>query len=1128
MTDSVRTRPSDWAERRRAVDISQSFIVQAPAGSGKTELLVQRMLALLAAVNTPEEILAITFTRKAAGEMKHRLIEALERAENDQPPQEDHARETWNRARRVLETDRRKGWHLTQNPSRLQLMTIDSLCALLTRRMPWLSGFGEQPGVAEQPEDLYLIAAERLVSRVDGNSAGQAAVERLLGHLDNRMTLLRDMLVSMLGRRDPWLRHMLGQRSTGCRDLLEAGLQRYLVATLARTCEALGRETCQTLTALGGYAAENLAETETDHPLLALSGATKLSCDIADLDAWLAIAHMVLTGGGTVRKSVDKRIGFPADKTPSAIEMKSRMTVCLDELRSNEHGYRCLRELRHLPAAFYTAAQWDVLEALIELLPLAVLELRDVFRSRGMVDFIEIAGAAHAALGDTQAPEDLLLQMDSMIRHILVDEFQDTSYAQFDLLQKLTAGWMPDDGRTLFIVGDPMQSIYRFREAEVGLFLRVCEQGLGDLTLERVSLTANFRSQAKLVDWSNHFFAGLFPDREDQVRGAVRFAPADAVRQGQGGDAVFFHGYLNRQDSLEAEQVVELVKQAHCDKPNGSVAVLVRSRNHLVEIIRAFKQTGMRFQAQDIDSLTDRPVVQDLLALTRALLHPADRIAWLAILRAPWCGLTLDDLLAICGRQPGATLRELLECPQEQSELFDRVSNDGQKRLDRTLEVLEHSMQMKGRLPLRRLVESTWLSLGGPACVDMAEMTDAGQFFLLLESLDEGGDLENLSILEKRLGRLFAAANPQAGPDLQVMTIHKAKGLEFDTVILPGIGRGVRPSERTLLRWLEHPDYELLLAPVPPATDDAGDPTYQAIGQILKDKDDLETLRLFYVAATRARNRLHLLGHYRHDREDNPSPTPGSFLATVWPSAAEKLTAGSTSSETDPLKTLPRLPLKRLPLDWVLPAIPERVSSAPISSRRASDYGHFSNDGMASRLTEEGRVVGTLVHAWLQQIAQDGLDEWSDSRLKNQEGLLRAQISSHGIPYNRHEACMGNILKCLINCIGCSRGRWLLSKHPEARCELAINGVIDDELVRAIIDRTFIDEQGCRWIIDYKTSQPGAGELLEAFLESEVIRYSDQMQIYKSLMQAYDTAHPVRLALYFPMFDGWAEVGGTA
>ncbi|NOR50842.1 MAG: AAA family ATPase [Desulfuromonadales bacterium] len=163
MTKLQVLQPPDWQERQKAVDINLSCIVQAPAGSGKTELLVQRILALLAVAESPEEILSITFTRKAAGEMKLRLLQALERACDDQPPDEPHAVETWQRARAVLARDQEKDWCLLQNPNRLQLMTIDSFCAFLTRRMPWLARFGGQPKVPADPANLFLLAAESLL-----------------------------------------------------------------------------------------------------------------------------------------------------------------------------------------------------------------------------------------------------------------------------------------------------------------------------------------------------------------------------------------------------------------------------------------------------------------------------------------------------------------------------------------------------------------------------------------------------------------------------------------------------------------------------------------------------------------------------------------------------------------------------------------------------------------------------------------------------------------------------------------------------------------------------------------------------------------------------------------------------
>ncbi len=123
------------------------------------------------------------------------------------------------------------------------------------------------------------------------------------------------------------------------------------------------------------------------------------------------------------------------------------------------------------------------MEALYRLLPLAVAELWVVFQSRGEVDFTQVTWSALRSLGTRDEPTDLALTLDYRIRHLLIDEFQDTSQSQYELLDLLTAGWTPGDGRTLFVVGDPMQSIYRFRQAEVGLFLRAWRQGMSNVSL---------------------------------------------------------------------------------------------------------------------------------------------------------------------------------------------------------------------------------------------------------------------------------------------------------------------------------------------------------------------------------------------------------------------------------------------------------------------------------------------------------------------------------------------------------------------------------------------------------------------------------------------------------------------
>jgi len=1112
------TEPPDIQARRQALAPAGSFIVQAPAGSGKTELLIQRILALLGVADQPEEVLAITFTRKAAGEMRDRLLRALESAQGPEPEAE-HACTTWSLARAVLENDARHDWRLLENPVRLTIQTIDSFCASLVRRMPWLSRFGAQASIAEDANELNRDAAERVLALADNqDSYGQAAC-LLLSHLDNRMERLRDLLVGMLARRDQWLRHLYGHQPDEQRQILEGGLRCLVEGLLHRLHCLLTNEEKVALVRMGAFAGSNLRAQGIDNSISCLVDLTVFPAPAADeIAIWCGLADLLLTRSGTLRKRLDKNCGFlPGKKEPNA-SMKEEMGLLLEDLAQREAVVALFDEVRSLPPVVYEAEQWQVLQALVTLLPRAVAELWLVFKERGQCDFVQVALSAGQALGDVDAPTDLLLHLDSRIRHILVDEFQDTSWGQYLLLKKLTAGWQCGDGRSLFLVGDPMQSIYRFREAEVGLYLQARQQGIDQLRLEPLYLTTNFRSQAGIVAWVNQVFPLLFPDREDEALGGVTYAPSVAARDALDNPAVTCHPAIGRDDRAEAAQLVELVRQAQRDDPQGTVAVLVRARTHLKEILPALRAAGLRFCAQEIDSLAERPVARDLLALTRALLHPADRIAHLAVLRAPWCGLSLADLHVLSGETPDATMAELLRQPQR----LMGLSADGRKRLERVSAVLNQTMSQRGRVSLRVLVEGAWLALGGPGCLDAAGLLDADAVLGLLDKLDQGGDLLPFEALAEKLGKLYAAADPLADESLQIMTIHKAKGLEFDTVILPGLGRRPRAEDAALMRWLDLPETGLLLAPLAPLGSESRDGIYDAIGRIEKQKGDLELARVLYVAATRAKKHLHLLGYARPVGEEECRPESGSFLEKLWPAVVDEFMVAERNvvEPKDGQKSIGRL--QRLPDDWQLPVMPAGYQEAAPDVLKPSSVARKAEETILLPATEEGRHIGTVIHQWLESIARDGLATWTAERLNAEQALWTLRLGQLGIAASRLDSAADKVLQALQQTLQGKRGRWLLAEHEQAECELALSGMVDGQLVHAVIDRTFVDE-GVRWIIDYKTSVPVKQDR-QAFLIAEGEKYRGQISIYRRLLEEMEPSRKVRTALYFPLIDGWHEI----
>src|SRR5512142_2038900 len=177
----------DAQQRERALEATTSFIVQAPAGSGKTELLVQRFLALLAIVREPENIVAITFTRKAAGEMRTRVTQALREAAATAPPEEEHKRQRWKLAHSVLARNEKRGWKLLESPGRLRIVTIDSLCHSITRMMPLTSQLGAMRNVSENAGDLYAAAAHRTIQLPGTSTKIAQHVRRAKKPLDNNV-----------------------------------------------------------------------------------------------------------------------------------------------------------------------------------------------------------------------------------------------------------------------------------------------------------------------------------------------------------------------------------------------------------------------------------------------------------------------------------------------------------------------------------------------------------------------------------------------------------------------------------------------------------------------------------------------------------------------------------------------------------------------------------------------------------------------------------------------------------------------------------------------------------------------------------------------------------------------------
>ncbi len=710
----------DDAARAHALDVTRSWLVQAPAGSGKTELLIQRFLALLAQVDRPERIVAMTFTRKAAAEMKHRILGALRDADDSDSamPGEAHAALIRRLARAALEQDRRLEWRLLDQPSRLRVVTIDALAAALARQAPLAAGLGALPAFVDDAQSLYLDAARAALAAAP---ATDRHWQTFLQWLDNNADGATRLIAHMLAARDRWPARLLAGEPVALRTEVERVLAHEARETLRIVRDRIPASLAARLPAFAHEAAEYFAVSGAVPPFafaLRAIAQDRVLPDIDARDAWCALADWLLTSTGTFIRAPGVRQGFPRRGSGAGAagraERKAAFVQWLVDASSVPGLADALHRVRLMPPARFGDDAWAFVAAAMHVLPRAAEDLARVFAAHGQADFAEATLRALAALGTSDDPTDLLLAIDYRLAHLLVDEFQDTSLAQVALIGRLTEGWEPTDGRTLFAVGDPMQSIYRFRQADVRIFITAQAEGrIAGVPVGVLELARNFRSQREIVAWVNDVFEGVLPPVSDAARGEAGYRRAYADPDKPVDIAPTLD--LSPTRDAEAASVVARIREAR-GAGLASIAVLVRARSHAQRLLPALRRAEIDYSAVDLEGLHDRLATRDLLSLARALAQPADRLAWLSVLHAPWCGIDLAELLIIA--QASAD-RPLLDAITD-ADVTRRLAVDGRARVARVVRAVEPALAARGSAAFSLRVRAAWLALGGPACAPLA------------------------------------------------------------------------------------------------------------------------------------------------------------------------------------------------------------------------------------------------------------------------------------------------------------------------------------------------------------------------------------------------------------------------
>jgi len=1214
--------PPDHSQRVRALAPDQSILVQAPAGSGKTTLLTQRFLLLLGQAEKPEEIVAITFTRAAAAEMRNRILAELENAERNSLAAASAdplslpalARRAWLRSQQA-------GWNLLDQHAQLRITTIDAFCRALAQQCPleWglLSSLGGNLELLEEPKDQYRQAARRTLELLkDSPSEIRTAIEQFLLWRDNSWKDAEDLIVEMLAARNRWWQAFVFSRHQdwdALRAWLESAFHRSLSAQLHRLNTLLDQvpNSRDRALVLARFACDNGGD-RAPFPLAQRAAlpippypAPPHLADAAD--AYASLANFLLIKDQAWRKPTGLNVtnGFPA--TPEGKAGKAAFGSLIADLADQPGLLEALHAIRQPIPHAYSHDEWKLVRHCFTVLTTAAAQLQLVFAETGAVDFTEVAQIAHRILIDTDgSPSDFALQQADLIHHLLIDEFQDTSHTQHKLVSRLISAWPDRTARSVFCVGDPMQSIYGFREAEVELFERVGNLGFAvhedaPLALAPITLSANFRTQADLVRDLNTHFQQIFPTSDPS---GVQFAPAQPMLPGTSATTQLHLTFTRAGRQLpltdptspaatratQLDRIVHLI-QSHWKHAQSlqtqalpgkfRIAVLAQTKKSLQAVAAALDSATIPYRALDLVALRERPEVLDAIALARALLNPIDRTAWLGILRAPWCGLTLSDLHLITSADDSSlratAIPDLLQSRLPQLAASGQLSPQAASAAQRVASVMAAARAQRSAaasLALGTWIELVWKSLGGESTVAPEARQNLRLLWNCLDTLPNG-ELDLLANgpdygLNAALNRLFAQPDPDASPDLgvQLMTIHKSKGLEFEIVILIDLDAATQKGERSMISWLERgiptgdtdDETEFLIAPIQPKGQSAS-PAKQWVDGIKRQRNQQEMRRLLYVAATRARNELHLFARPRFtDKKGIPTlSTPnGNLLATAWPALQpeiqQQFAQWSAPQPAQPITLIaladagsnlllmptPHRPTRitRLAPNVQAPGLPRLESSSPEASE--SLYAR-TQGGLESRLE------GTAIHLLLDALSRLRLTldpAAAAAQLANSMPLVTARLRAAGLDRPAAGKLASRALAIARSAALHPTGAWITAPHPEAASESRWTGLVSTPNGRLQPwnlrpDRVFLaprpdpqsgsapETQPIWWIIDYKTSHavlPTPTEQAQ-FLASHRQRHLAQLETYsRVLRQLRGPGTPIRLGLFYPrqlLFDHW-------
>jgi len=1112
--------------------------VMASAGTGKTWLLVTRYVRLLLAGTPPASILAITFTRKAADEMRARiearLLEFLQLDDNELAATLSGLGETvsetlLNRARHLFESTLR-----TVEP--LRITTFHAFCQDILRRFPLDADIPPGFEVSEESELIAQEAWDALVAdateQPDGGLA--AALETLLNRCGGIANTLQ-AIAAFLQHRGDW-RALTEGRADG---------PRYATKVLGAALAVAPQEDAM-VAFLDAHTVSDLREFASllaRHP-------TKTNLEMADrIDRVLGSDR-----GDDLRPALLLGVFFTQKGEPRTRKASKQQMAALGRVGESRllalHDLfidRCthLRDkLRRQATLMLNSAWYTIGSALLE-------RYQHIKAERRVLDFADLEWETYKLLHRSDHAEWVQYKLDQRIDHVLIDEFQDTNPTQWrmllPLLEELSSG-NPERPRSVFLVGDIKQSIYRFRRADPALFEAAHRWLESRVQSEHHSLAASRRSAPAVIEVVNAVFgrdpmAALLSDftphttHLDRIPGTVELIPlVDAVEVGRGDPDVGLRDPLAsplrddvdrrqhfREGRLIAKRVQDLV-DARMPVHDGDgrcrpieyrdFLVLFRSRTHLAAYEEALRQADIPYLSSGAESLLDTLEIQDMVALLETLTSPQNNLALATTLRSPLFACSDTDLIRVAdhaARGPGgsrawddalisATEALSPDAPLARAyrwlmrwrslaeqlpvhDLLDRIYYDANV-IERYRVAFPSHLRARAECNLLRLVA---LALE----VDSGRYPSLGLFLARLRQLQQYAP-----------DALEAPANAQSGNAVRLMTIHGAKGLEAPAVFLADAARVPRPNMafQALCDWqADHPRPTHLILLGRRAELDSW--STERIDADMRE-ERREDANLLYVALTRARQYLFVSGC---------APSRGGDRGWYGHIAAHLIEpeAGRPVSEAPP----PIIPIEVQQSDTGEPPTPaphpDPRLAQPLTGQSAEFVLTPSRATWAAHATDEhepkgaGKLRGTVIHRMLDRLTSPHQSAPAD------RGVLLDELAREfGRDADDAEFAAWWTEACTVVDAPEWRGFFDPRCYRSAYNEVPLNYVADGRPVHGIVDRLVVRDEDIV-VIDYKTH---SGIFDSAQLAD---RYAGQLRFYAEGVARLWPGRPVRSLLLF-------------